>query len=1036
MNIVGNNAAGILNKLKSLEMNLKTFKPSVYFVQETKCRRKNKVSHPDYIVFEHIRKNSGGGGLLTAVHKNLKPVSVSDEDDIEILVVQGVIENKPVRFVNGYGPQDESNSTDEEKFQFFNRLDVEIKSAKMAGTMLCIQMDANSKLGPEYVPGDPKQMSKNGKLLAKVVDDNELIVVNGTQKCTGLITRYRKTVNSVEESVIDFFIVCKQFYSLVNSLVIDEERIFTLTKFSTKNGKKCIKESDHNTLVLNINTSWSSKIYEKQDRIEIYNYNNKEDFERFIEETDDNEDLRNCFNDRQEDINVACNKWLTILNNLIRKSFKRIRVNRKQKDGELEELFEKKQELKTFLVTHDMNHSLYDEKSELLEKVIDKIASICAQKNKETVEEYFSKEDDGLEGFNQARIWSLKKKLAPKNSEEPPMAKKDRHGNLVTEKSLLEKLYLDTYIERLKPNKIETNLKNLEKLKEFLFEIRYENCKTERSNDWSKNDLDKTLKTLKNKKARDAHGHIYEIFKYGGADLKKSILHMFNRIKDCKEYPDILKLSNITSLYKKKGERSSFDNDRGIFNTVKIRSILDKMIYNDYYDIIDSSMSSSNIGARKNRNIRDHLFVINAIFHEIRESKHENIDLEIYDVRKCFDKMWSKETANDIFDVGVKDDTFILIANSNKSCDIAVKTPWGSTTPRVEFKNIEMQGGVLTPLKCSVQLDTLGAECLDNPKNSEILYKFKGCVKIPPLEMIDDILTVTDCGIKSVKMNALVQSKIECKRLELSDTKCFKMHVGQTDQYCPNLSVNNKQMLSTSQQKYLGDIISSDTKLDENIKMRHDKGLGIVNQIISILKEVSFGMFYFEIGLLMRISMLVNGILFNTEAMFSVQQRHIDQLEDCDRIFMRKLFDSGHGTPIESFYIESNTWPLRFIILGRKFMYYWALLRKSEDELVKAVFNVQRNFPSRKKDDWVSEIKGELKNCNINFSDEEIKTMSKYTFKRIIREAIDLKVMSYLIELQGKHSKSKNLVYSSETQTYLRSNKLSTENKKILFKLR
>ena len=75
--------------------------------------------------------------------------------------------------------------------------------------------------------------------------------------------------------------------------------------------------------------------------------------------------------------------------------------------------------------------------------------------------------------------------------------------------------------------------------------------------------------------------------------------------------------------------------------------------------------------------------------------------------------------------------------------------------------------------------------------------------------------------------NSLVQSKIECKRLELSDTKCFKMHVGKTDQNCPNLSVNNKQMLSTSQQKYLGYIISSDTKLDENIKMRHDKGLGV-----------------------------------------------------------------------------------------------------------------------------------------------------------------------------------------------------------------
>ena len=105
-------------------------------------------------------------------------------------------------------------------------------------------------------------------------------------------------------------------------------------------------------------------------------------------------------------------------------------------------------------------------------------------------------------------------------------------------------------------------------------------------------------------------------------------------------------------------------------------------------------MSSSNIGARKNRNIPDHLFVVNAILNDVKKTK-ENIDVEIFDVKKCFDKMWSSETANDLFEAEVKDDKFILVANSNQLCQIAVKTPWGSVTPRVEFKNIEMQGGVL-----------------------------------------------------------------------------------------------------------------------------------------------------------------------------------------------------------------------------------------------------------------------------------------------------------------------------------------------------
>ena len=49
------------------------------------------------MMFEHIRQHKGGGGLLTAVHKNLKPVSVGEETDVEILVVQGVINNTKVR---------------------------------------------------------------------------------------------------------------------------------------------------------------------------------------------------------------------------------------------------------------------------------------------------------------------------------------------------------------------------------------------------------------------------------------------------------------------------------------------------------------------------------------------------------------------------------------------------------------------------------------------------------------------------------------------------------------------------------------------------------------------------------------------------------------------------------------------------------------------------------------------------------------------------------------------------------------------------
>ena len=79
-------------------------------------------------------------------------------------------------------------------------------------------------------------------------------------------------------------------------------------------------------------------------------------------------------------------------------------------------------------------------------------------------------------------------------------------------------------------------------------------------------------------------------------------------------------------------------------------------------------------------------------------------------------------------------------------------------------------------------------------------------------------------------------------------------------------------MQPSNQEKYLGDVISSDAKIDQNIKMRHDKGLGIINQIMSILKEISFGVFHFETGMLFRTTQLINGILYNTEALFCIQQ--------------------------------------------------------------------------------------------------------------------------------------------------------------------
>ena len=661
---------------------------------------------------------------------------------------------------------------------------------------------------------------------------------------------------------------------------------------------------------------------------------------------------------------------------------------------------------------------------------------MCEEQNKEVFQKYLGRLNDPLEGFNVSNTWNLKKKLAPKNTIEPPMAKKDSQGNLITDQKGLEQLYLKTYVERLKPNQIKPGLETLEGMKELLFKMRLEICKDRKSNRWKIDDLEAVLKSLKDDKARDAHGHTYELFKYGGRDLKLSLLKLLNLVKVKQVYPSILQPSNITSLYKSKGEKSDLNNDRGIFNVVKVRSILDKLIYNEKYELIDSNMSCSNIGARKGRNIRDHLFVINAILHDVSTEKKKNIDIEIYDIKKCFDKMWAAETANDMYKAGLNDDQFVLVSNSNKSCKVAVKTPWGALTKRETLSNIEMQGSVLTPLKCSVQIDSLGKETLESYECAKTMFQYKDCVKIPVLTFVDDALSVTECGPDSVKMNAYMTSKVDTKKLELGQNKCFKMHIGNNASSCPTLMIDGQEMVSTNKEKYLGDIISSNAKIDENVLMRRDKGIGISNQIMSVLKEVSFGIYHFENGLLFRTSQLLNGILFNTEAMFSLSSKHVNMLEECDKQLMRNLFNAEIGTPIESFFIETSTIPLRFILQGRRIMYLWTILRKSESELVKRVFLAMQEFPAKNGTDWASQVSQDLADCEIFYTQEEISKMSKFKFKQIVKKQITQKACEYLTELQMKHSKSLFLYQESTMKEYLSTDQLTVAQKQLLFKLR
>ena len=87
-------------------------------------------------------------------------------------------------------------------------------------------------------------------------------------------------------------------------------------------------------------------------------------------------------------------------------------------------------------------------------------------------------------------------------------------------------------------------------------------------------------------------------------------------------------------------------------------------------------MTDSKIGARKNKSVRNHLFILKTILSGVMGSvRKEPIDLSIMDFKQMFDSEEVSTCLNGLYHPQIEDDMLSLIYEANKTTYFAVKTP-------------------------------------------------------------------------------------------------------------------------------------------------------------------------------------------------------------------------------------------------------------------------------------------------------------------------------------------------------------------------
>ena len=199
-----------------------------------------------------------------------------------------------------------------------------------------------------------------------------------------------------------------------------------------------------------------------------------------------------------------------------------------------------------------------------------------------------------------------------------------------------------------------------------------------------------------------------------------------------------------------------------------------------------------------------------------------------------------------------------------------------------------------------------------------------------------------------------------------------------------------------------------------------------------MLEELCLGHYYFETAVLLRESVFLNGSLTNIEVCYGLTKENINTLETLDKILLRKILSSHSKVCSPSIWLELGLVPIRFLVMGRRVNFLYYILNRPDHDLLKKVFIVQEKYPV--KNDWTLTVKQDLEDLDIKLSFDEIKSLKKETFSKIVKDKVRTLAFRKLMEEKNTYSKMEKLQYTElKMQNYFVSHKINTKTAQNIY---
>ena len=464
----------------------------------------------------------------------------------------------------------------------------------------------------------------------------------------------------------------------------------------------------------------------------------------------------------------------------------------------------------------------------------------------------------------------------------------------------------------------------------------------------------KAIKLLSNGKAPGSDSIPAEIYKAGGPVLVQKLTELLQAMWLQEAIPQEFKDASIIHLYKRKGNRQSCDNHRGISLLVIAGKILARVLLNRLIlHMEDGHLPESQCGFRKGRGTSDMIFAARQLQEKCQE-QNRDLYTTFVDLTKAFDTV-SREGLWKIMTKFGCPGKFITMVRQFHDGMLARVLDEGDCSNAFPVTNGVKQGCVLAPTLFSMMFTAMLSDAFCNDaENMKIKFRTDGRLfnlrrlqaktKVEE-ESVRDLLFADDCALNDAT-EAQMQQSMDCFStacdnfgLTISTKKTEVLHQpAPHKQYvAPKITVNGEVLKAVEKFTYLGSTLSRSATIDDEVEMRIAKASSAFGQLRSTVWERRG----IKLATKLKVykAIILPTLLYACET-WTIYERHAKKLNRFHMNCLRKLLKITWQDKIPDTEVLSRTELPSIHTLLKRAQIRWAghLVRMPDTRLPKRLF--------------------------------------------------------------------------------------------------